>query len=218
MTAETKNPAPGPDQFLVTKGMSFAEVKKADEEGKKLVFDLLDFPEIPLAKLGQLSTQARMAYQMDYRIHGTEKRRKDEGWDTFHDRVKILDDSDPLSRRSESLRVGKAKSLPKGMKHLNVGVHEVDELERAGWRKAKPDEVDIVGAQEKAGAVVLTNPKGGVENVTMLVDAEKYEEHRKAERAKTGARLEANISQTKEKMRQYAPKVTIYDKTELQKT
>ena len=103
------------------------------------------------------------------------------------------------------------------MKHLNVMPEEVEELETVGYKKAKPEEVDIVGSREKAGAVVLMNTKGKVDNVTMLVDEEDYKKHRKADRAKSEARLESNIETTKENMKKFDSRVTIFDTGDLTK-
>lgn len=207
--------APGTNQFLVEKGMAFSEIVQADADGKMLVFDVLDFPEISRTNLAKLSNRARMAYQMDLRNAGPISDRLAKGDDPFESRIQVINDRDPLARSTGSLRKGQAKKVPDGMKHLNVGPHEVAELEEVGWRKAKPSEVDIVGAKEKAGAVVLMDNKGKVDNVTMLVEKEAYDKHRKADRERAEARLTANVQQTKEKMKQFDSRVTIFDKSDL---
>ena len=209
------NQAPGKEQVLVTKDTAFQQILKFDKEGKYLVFDIIDFPELSRTQLSKLSPSARTAYQMDMRIAYKTGAKLANGETPFDKRIEIIDKNDPLSRGHSSMRKGQAKKLPQGYKHLNVGPHEVDELRNIGYRLAKPDEVEIVGAKIKDGAVVLTDNHGHVENVTMLVEEDKYQKHREIDRSKAEARLEANIEATKETMRQYAPKVTIYDKTEL---
>jgi len=207
--------APGPQQFLVDGGTSFEDVLEADQAGKFLVFDILDFPEISRVNLGKLSPQARTAYQMDMRNANRVSEKMADGQEPFATRLEVINKRDPLARRDDAMRRGQARKIPKGMKHLNVGTHEVEELERIGWRKAKPDEVDIVGAVAKSDRVVLMNPKGGVDNVTMLVDAKDYEKHRQAERAKTDERLNNNIESTRENLKQYDSRVTVFDKSDL---
>ena len=214
-TSKKIEQTPGKEQILITKGMPFSKIKKADDAGKFLVFDILDFPEISAVNLGKLSNSARMAYQMDLRNAKTVTNRVNNGQNPFEDRIKVIGSRDPLSRGHESMRKGQAKKLPEGMMHLNVDPVDVAELEDVGYRKAKPEEVEIVGSKVKAGAVVLTDRKGNVDNVTMLVEKDKYEKHRESDRAKTQARLDANIEATKENMKQYAPRVTLYDKSDL---
>lgn len=209
--------APGMEQVLVEKSTPFAEILAADKAEKHLIFDMLDFPELSRVNLGKLSQRARMAYQQDYRNAMSVTANKEHGFEPFEDRIKAIGANDPLSRGHESLRKGKAKKLPKGMKHLNVMPEEVEELEAVGYKKAKAEEVDIVGSREKAGAVVLMNNKGKVDNVTMLVDDEDYQKHRKADRAKSAARLESNIETTKENMKKFDSRVTIFDTGELSK-
>jgi len=208
---------PGDNQVLIKKGMGIDEIAKYDAQGKNLVFDIIHFPKLSMTNLGKLSSQAQMAYQMDLRAAQRTDSIIDSGKVPFSERLEVIGRRDPLSRSSEDLRKGQARSVPAGMMHLNVAPHEVDELESAGYHKAKPDEVDIVGSKTKAGAVVLTDQKGNIDNVAMLVDKESYEAHREAVRDKGQARIDANLESTKERMRQYNPKVTIYDKSTLVK-
>ena len=212
---KTKDVAPGENQVLVTKDMPFTDVLKADNDGKFLVFDMLDFPEFSRTNLAKLSKRARAAYQMDLRNAEVTRNRLANGEEPFEQKIKVIGAKDPLSRNHSTFRKGQARKLPKGMKHLNVDPYDVEDLERLGYRKAKPEEVVIEGAREKAGAVVLMNRKGDVDNVTMLVEEEKYAKHREADRAKTQAKLDSNLESTKETMKQFAPRVTIYDKSEL---
>lgn len=202
-------------QVLIKKGMGIDEIVRYDEAGKFLVFDIIHFPELSMTQLGKLSSKSQMAYQMDLRAAGRVDSIIDDGSKPFSERLQVISDRDPLARRSEDARKGMARKVPKGKKHLNVGAHEVNELERVGWKKAKSEEVDIVGSQNKEGAVVLTDQKGNVENVTMLVDKEDYEAHREADRDRSRARLDTNLEATKENMRRFMPKVTIYDKSDL---
>lgn len=208
---------PGDNQVLIKKGMGIDEIAGYDAQGKNLVFDIIHFPQLSMTNLGKLSSQAQMAYQMDMRAAQRTDSIIDAGKVPFSERLEVIGKRDPLSRSSEDMRKGQARMVPKGMMHLNVSPNEVEELEGAGYRKAKPDEVDIVGSKEKAGAVVLADQKGNVDNVAMLVDKEDYEAHRSAIRDKGQARIDANLESTKERMRQYNPKVTIYDKSTLVK-
>jgi hypothetical protein len=208
---------PGSNQELVTRDMPFAQVLELDQAGKQLVFDTLDFPEISPVNLGKLSNPARIAYQMDMRnAHGVQSRTAD-GSNPYEDRISVIDKADPLARTHGGARVGAAKKLPKGMKHLNVTPDEVSSLEAVGYKKAKPGEVEIVGSSEKSGTVVLKDNKGEVSNVTMLVPAEDYKAHRKAGIAKSEARVNQNLESTKEKMRRYDSRVTVFDKSEMEK-
>ena len=75
--------------------------------------------------------------------------------------------------------------------------------------------MEIVGSRKKAGAVVLLNQKGDVDNGTMLGGADDYKEHRKAEIAKSEARVGQNLESTKEKMKRYDSRVTIFDDSDL---
>lgn len=210
-----KDVAPGENQVLVTKDMAFTDVLKADNAGKYLVFDMLDFPEFSRTNLAKLSKRARAAYQMDLRNAEITKNRVSAGEEPFEHKIKVIGSKDPLSRNHSTFRKGQARKIPEGMKHLNVDPYDVEDLEQLGYRKAKPGEVIIEGAREKAGAVVLMNRKGDVDNVTMLVEEEKYAKHREADREKTQAKLNTNLESTKENMKQFAPRVTIYDKSEL---
>jgi hypothetical protein len=212
---ETITPAPGDNQFFIEKGVPFTKILAADKAEKLLVFDVLEFPEISATNLGKLSQRARAAYQMDMRNSSSFAKNKEMGFQPYEERLKAIGDGDPLSRGHEDARKGKARKLPKGMKHMNVMPEEVEELERVGYKKADPDEVEIVGSTVKDGAVVLQDAKGKVGNVTMLVEDEAYKKHRKADRAKTQARLDSNVEATKERMKRFNPRVTIFDESDL---
>ena len=215
VSGKTIDLAPGTNQVLVDTETPFEKILEYDKEGKQIVFDILDFPEFSAVNLGRLSRQARAAYQMDLRNSIQTASRMADGSDPFESQIKAINKRDPLARSQDTIRTGKAKKLPSGMTHLNVSPDDVEELERVGYRKAKPSEVDIVGSRTKEGAVVLLNPKGGVDNVTMLVDAEDYKKHRKADIAKSEARVGQNIEATKEKMKRYDSRVTIFDESDL---
>ncbi len=215
--AKVVDVAPGENQVLIGSDTAFDDILAYDKEGKHLVFDMLDFPEVSQVNLGLLSKQARMAYQMDLRNSVQTASRTASGEDPYESRIKVIASKDPLARSRDSMRSGQARTLPSGMKHLNVAPEDVSELEQVGYRKAKPGEVEIVGARTKSGAVVLQNKKGEVDNVTMLVDKDSYKAHRKADIARSEARVGQNIESTKEKLRRYDSRVTIFDESDMKR-
>lgn len=205
-------------QFFVDKTVNFKDLIAADKAGKKLVFDILDIPELPPKIYGMLSKSAKMAYIQDRRIGDNAIKRMEDNKSPFVSVTEDLVINDPLVTVVQNSRFSVLNKRD-GLKYLFPSVHEANRLAETGeYKFVKPDdEESIPTAVKKGERLYITNQKGEPENVAMVVDAKKYKQHIAAVGAKSRKLLGDHHEETKQKMSQYASKVHIYDKTTLTK-
>lgn len=199
----------------VDSSMSQSAILKADADGKKLIFDIVDFPELSLTTLGKMSRGNRMAYQMDLRYSKKADQRIADGLSPYSETKKRLDGEDPLGNiTSESPFEVRNKS--KDHHYLFPDPRHVDALKRAGYELVKPDgKEQVVHGVKKGDMVAIVGDSGKIDNVAMRVDLEKYNKHVEVNHKKSQARLGQHLDETKEKMAKYSSRVTIHDKSSL---
>jgi hypothetical protein len=203
--------------FFVERGCLQSEILDQDAAGKKLIFDIVDFPEVSLTTLGNMSRENRMAYQMDSRYASKAGTRMDEGKSPYSDVREQLRQEDPLG----NLIQGSAFEVQNGnpnMKYLFPDPRNVEGMLRAGYKLVSPDDAATVPQTTKKGERMCVMGKDGkVDNVAMMVDAEKYSKHDAVKHKRSQARLGQHMDETKDKLHKYSPKVTIYDKSKMYK-
>ena len=200
--------------YFVEAGASKESILKADKEGKKLIFDIVDFPEVSNVTLGNLSRENRIAYQEDARIAKRASDRVSGGLSPYTDIRDKLISQDPLHVDNANGNSGKVTDGAKGMHYLAADPRHTGRMERAGYKFVKPGEVSVINGIDKGSKVVLMGDNGNVDNVIMKVDKDDYDKHVAIQAKKSQARLGENLESTKEKMGKYGSKVTLYDKSD----
>lgn len=217
VTEKVKETAEINDSFFVEKSTPITAMLAADKAKKKLIFDIVDFPELPKETLGKLSKDARMAYQMDLRYSNKAAERMAEGESPYSEtRDKIIAE-DPL-RIHGAGGAFEIEGKREDVHYFFPDPKDVERFQRAGYSLVKPEDPEtVVNGVKKGDRIVITGDAGKVEHVAMKVDKKSYGKHRDAVVKVGQARLGQTVEETKERMRQYAPKVNIYDKTTLPK-
>lgn len=206
------------DVFFVDADSDFDEMVKADKAGKKLVFDIVDFPEVPKEVYAQLSRDGKSAYSMDARYSKKAEKRIKEGKSPYSDIRDRLIAEDPLHVDNAIGNAGRIiGGKEEGMHYIAAEPRHTDRMLRAGYKYVKPGEEEVAGGVKKGERVVLMGDNGKVDNVMMKVDESAYKKHVKIQGQKSQARLGDNLEATKEKMGQYGAKVTIYDDSNFNK-
>lgn len=199
--------------FFVTSDMATSKILAADEAGKKLIFDIVEFPEMSLTIVGKLSRENRIAYQMDARYAEKAGKRMAEGKSPYSDVKKRLEMDDPLGNISAGSPFEIRNKDPE-MKYIFGDPRRVEAMQRAGYELVDPNgKEEIAQGVTKGGKVCILGDNNKVENVAMKVPKADYDKHMEIEVKKSQARLGRHLDETKEKMAKYAPKVTIYDKS-----
>lgn len=203
--------------FFVEHGMLQSDILAADSAGKKLIFDIVQFPEVSLVTLGKMSRENQIAYQMDARYADKAGSRMAEGNNPYSDVREELRLEDPLG----NLIQGSAFEIKDGnpnMKYLFPDPKNVEGMLRAGYKLVPESEgATVPQAVKKGDRLCIVGNDGKVDNVAMMVDAEKYAKHDAVKHKRSQARLGQHLESTKDKLQKYAPKVNIYDKSKMYK-
>ncbi len=203
--------------LYVTKGISERGILDADKAGKKLVFDILDFPTLGEGVVRALSPNNRAAYIMDMRNSNAAERKLQEGKTPFRDRLAQIEMDDPLHITKS--RKTSVEGKRDGWTYSFKSPQEFEKYRKAGFVAVKPSDEEVIPYGEKMSGdrIGIRNSAGEIDLIAMRVPTDKLQKHREAVGKASDARLGEHIQDTKEKMSRYSPKVTIFDQSEFKK-
>jgi len=203
--------------FFVEADTTLEEIFKQDSEGKKFIFDITNFPELPPESLSKLSRHNRMAYSADARYALAAKMRELDGRSAYSEAKDELEFIDPLHAAHESNKFTIRHPKP-GMKYLFPDPKRAESLLKAGYQYVKPEDSEEVLSGEKLGdKIVIKNDKNMVDHTVMRVPQKDYDKHIEFYSRESKKRLGIQSKETAERMERYAPRVNVFDSSKLTK-
>ena len=198
-------------QFFIDATTNYNDIIKADKEGKKFVFDFLDFPELPPKVYKQLSKMNKSFYVQDRRMAARAAEKVADGRDPFYNADDYIG-TDPLAHVKAGSRLH-VENPAENTKYLFPHYRDAEMLKRAGYDFVTVDDKEVIpnAIKTSEGRYIFKDSQGKPDIIAMKVDADKYKKHIEYYGKLSKKKIGSHKEDTKRKMRRYDSKVHLYD-------